>query len=264
MPKQKGLIKFTGTLNGMCYYMLNGQYIVRKAAGPSKERINNDPAFANVKSNNQEFAAASKLSKAIRQGLGNTAKQFKDTYMASRLTGACRKIMQKGRGNLGQREANLHNAPTALIGFQLNKNIPLHYIYSAKPKVTANSNRTIITISIPNSSKNHLKQIPKNATHYQLTAALSIVSAYEWQPNTNAYTAVNPEQNAIGITTQTQPILCKIPQTNLNLQLQIPNSTNIPSTAAITVWLGITYLKEQNNTHTAYKTPKAMQCIAII
>ena len=38
MPKQKGLIKFTGTLNGMCYYVLNGQYIVRKAAGPSKER----------------------------------------------------------------------------------------------------------------------------------------------------------------------------------------------------------------------------------
>lgn len=264
MPKQKGLIKFTGTLNGMCYYVLNGQYIVRKAAGPSKERINNDPAFANVKSNNQEFAAASKLSKAIRQGLGNTGKQFKDTYMASRLTGACRKIIQKGRGSLGQREANLHNAPTALIGFQLNKHIPLDYIYSAKPKVTANSNRTTITISIPKSSKNHLKQIPKNATHYQLTAAISIVSAYQWQPNTNTYTAVNPEQNAFGTTTQTQPILCKIHQTNLNLQLQIPNNTNIPSTAAITVWLGITYLKEQNNSHTAYKTPKAMQCIAII
>jgi hypothetical protein len=38
MPKQKGLIKFTGTLNSMCYYVLNGQYIVRKAVGPSKER----------------------------------------------------------------------------------------------------------------------------------------------------------------------------------------------------------------------------------
>jgi len=103
-----------------------------------------------------------------------------------------------------------------------------------------------------------------NGKMYQLTAALSIVSAYKWQPNTNTYTAVNPEQNAFGTTTQTQPILCKIPQTNLNLQLQIPNNTNIPGTTAITVWLGITYLKEQNNTHTPYKTPKAMQCIAII
>jgi hypothetical protein len=182
MPQQKGVLKFTGTLNGKSYYILNGKHIVRKAVGPSKERINNDPAFANVKSNNQEFAAASQLSKAIRQGLGNNAQAFKDTYMASRLTGCCRKIIQKGRGKLGQREAHITNHPQALIGFQLNKAQPLHHIYSAKPTIAINNNSTTITITIPKSSKNHLKQIPKNATHYQLTAALSLYRPYNGKP----------------------------------------------------------------------------------
>jgi len=71
MPKQKGLIKLTGTLEGICYYQLNGKYISRKAVGPSKERINKDLAFANVKYNNQGFGAASKLSKVICLGLKN-------------------------------------------------------------------------------------------------------------------------------------------------------------------------------------------------
>ncbi|WP_308992737.1 hypothetical protein QLS71_016270 [Mariniflexile litorale] len=43
------------------------------------QRIQTDPAFANLKANMQEFAAASKLSKAIRTGFFETAMQFKDS-----------------------------------------------------------------------------------------------------------------------------------------------------------------------------------------
>ncbi|MGZ0015660.1 hypothetical protein [Yeosuana sp. AK3] len=42
MAKQKGIIKIKGTLNGLCYYKLNGVDMVRKATEPSKERIQND------------------------------------------------------------------------------------------------------------------------------------------------------------------------------------------------------------------------------
>lgn len=49
MPKQKGIIKLKGTLNGVCYYPLKGMYIKRKATGPSRERIYNDPAFKTLR-----------------------------------------------------------------------------------------------------------------------------------------------------------------------------------------------------------------------
>ncbi|MFK7833466.1 MAG: hypothetical protein AB8B52_09320 [Winogradskyella sp.] len=264
MPKQKGIIKLKGTLNGMCYYQLNGKDVVRKAVGPSRERINTDPAFANVKSNNQEFAAASKLSKAIRQGLGANAKQFKDTYMASRLTGACRKIIQKGSGNLGQRDANVHNHPEALVGFQLNKAIPLTQLYTAKPVVSANNQRTTITVNIAKSAAHHLKQKPTKATHVQMTVALSTVSSYQWQPEENNYKATHPEQNGLGSTKQTPPLACATEHSNLNLQLQTPITENSEENIAITVWLGITYLQEQNHQYLPIQTPQAMQCIAVV
>ena len=47
---------------------------------------------------------ASILSKAIRQGLPEFALQLKDTYMASRMSGVCRKIIQKRSGPQGERE----------------------------------------------------------------------------------------------------------------------------------------------------------------
>lgn len=87
MAKQKGIIKLRGTLKGLCYYKLNRGDIVRKAVGPSKERINNDLAFAQVKGNNQEFAADVYLAKSINACLGSVVKRFKDCYMHSRLTG---------------------------------------------------------------------------------------------------------------------------------------------------------------------------------
>lgn len=263
MPKQKGYFKFSGTLQGKCYYQLNGKYVVRKAVGPSRERINNDPAFVNVKSNNQEFSAASKLSKAIRHGLGNNANTFKDSYMAGRLTGCCRKIIQKGSGHLGQREANLHNNPNELVGFQLNKTLVFNQLFTSKPIITTNNTRTITTVSIPKSTNNS-KRIPNEVTHFQLTAALSWVSNLQWQSHINSYSPAHPEQNALGITKQTQPLICKIEHQSLNIPLHIPNTQSIPADVAITVWLGIRYLQINNNKILPYQSAKAMECIAVL
>ena len=264
MSRQKGILKLVGTLNGKCYYQLNGQYIMRKAVGPSRERINNDPAFINVKYNNQEFAAASQLSKAIRQGLADKANQFKYNYMASRLTGCCRKIIQKGSGQFGERDANLFNKPSELIGFQLNKDVAFHQLYNSKIKVTTNTERTVITIKCPKSIANQNLRIPRKATHYQLTAAISCVSQLQWQPLIRAYKTTHPEQNTLGGKVQSQPLALHTTHNNIHLQWRTPTPSNIASDVAITVWLGIAYLKQQNQSFQTYKSPQAMQCIAII
>jgi len=263
MPKQEGVFRFKGTLKGKCYYQLNGEYIMRKAVGPSRERINTDPAFSNVKSNNQEFAAASKLSKAVRQGLGYNAMRFKDSYMAGRLTGCCRKIIQKGSGLLGQREANLHNHPTALIGFQLKKDVPLEHIYTAKLETNSNTSRHQIDIKIPKTNSNHHNHKPLNATHFQLTAALSLVSNLQWIPNLNAYQPTHSALHTLSVTNQTQPLLCKIEHLNINIPLQISTTAELPNTIAITVWLGITYLNLDDGNIIPLQSPKAMACIAV-
>lgn len=262
MAKQKGIIKIKGTIQGLCYYKLNGKDIVRKASGPSKERINTDPAFVNVKANNQEFGAAVLMSKALIKGLGPTSKKFKDTYMQSRLTGVCRKIIQKGNGPLGQREVNLFNNPNELKEFQLNKTQSFCQIYTAQIKVTHNEQKSGITIVIPKSSKSHLNKLPKNASHFILTSAVSLVSSYEWVETAKAYRPLHPNQNGRGAITQSQLLLVNAEHQDIQMQVQVP--TYVPTKIALTVWLGINYLKEVNGEFIELETVKAMECIAIL
>ncbi|PNQ73089.1 hypothetical protein C1T31_08855 [Hanstruepera neustonica] len=264
MPKQTGFIKIKGTLNGVCYYPLKGAYIYRTAVGPSKERIYNDPAFKPVKANLLEFGGASKLAKAICTGLKQNVAAFKDSYMTSRLSGCCRKIIQKGSGEPGQREANLFNQPELLIGFQLNKTKVFSQIYTVKPIITSNTARSVVNISIPKSDKYHLKQAPKTATHFRLTAALSIVSNYKWSDTVQGYQPQHPNSNGLGVTSQSSPLLCKIEHQNIYLQLINPISTGIPANTAITVWLGIQYGNMVQNEFSPFKTAQAMACVAVL
>ena len=71
----------------MTYYFLNGEYIARRSNPPTKDQIYNDPRFAPVRANTKEFGGASVLSKAIRTGLGENERMFKDIRFASRLSG---------------------------------------------------------------------------------------------------------------------------------------------------------------------------------
>lgn len=264
MPKQTGIIKLKGTLNGVCYYPLKGMYIKRKATGPSKERILTDPAFAKVRTNNLEFGLASRLSKAIRTGILETTKQFQDPTMASRLTSICHKIIQEGSGTPGKREVNLANNPKALIGFKLNNKHALDTIYSAKPIITSHKNRQIITLSIPKSSKCHLKRIPKSATHFQLIAALSVVSNYKCRPNQKTYRPVTPKHNALGTTQKTQPLVCKIEHDNLQFKLETPVKSAVSKHASLVVWFGIQFLKQANTRFCPLKTRQVMQCVNLL
>jgi hypothetical protein len=174
------ILKIIGTIKSITYYRLNGEYVKRKSSPPTRDQILYDPRFSTVKANVQEFAGGTMLSKAIYTGLGENHKIFRDSYFTSRLTGRCRKIIQKGRGAKGQREANVFNFTEALIGLQLHKKQIFNQIYWAKKSILVNSDRSTITINIKNSSDLNLGKYPKSATHFMLTAVISTVSAHTW------------------------------------------------------------------------------------
>ena len=262
MAKQKGIIKIKGTIQGLCYYKLNGKDIIRKASGPSKERINSDPAFVNVKANNQEFRAAVLIAKSIIRGLGPMAKKFRDTYMQSRLTGICCKIIQNGDGRLGQREANLCNKPNELIGFQLNKSQSFSKIYTAQIQITYNKQQNDITIIIPKSRESNLNIRPKNASHFILTLAVSIVSTYQWKEIVESYHPLQPDQNALGVIMQSQPLLVNAEHQNMIMKVPVPIKKT--SKIAFTVWMGIDFGQELKGKYIEIETVRAMEHMAIL
>ncbi len=69
MVKQKGTKTWTGKMGDLSYYKRKGEWLVRRAAGPSAETIATNPNYAVTRKNNTEFGMASKYSKLFRDAL---------------------------------------------------------------------------------------------------------------------------------------------------------------------------------------------------
>lgn len=263
--QENNIIKIKGNIGGLSFYQLNGKSIVRKSYGPSKETIQNNPAYKKLKNNNSEFAGATFMSKTIRLGLAEQSKQFQDTYMASRLTGACRTIIKNGDGETGKRKGNLLKMPKLLIGFPLIKNQPFTNRCSSKYKIqTPTNNRNQVTLSIPKINKTHFNQIPAGATHFKISLSIAIVSNYIFNTNTSKYQPVVKENNGYGACKST--ILLPLNQTNSDISISLPttNSSPITSQQAITVWLAISFFNKSNQRSNQIISGRAMQCVAVL
>lgn len=69
MAKQSGPIKVRGTVQGLTFYQLEGEYYVRKKSSLDAKRIKTDPAFANTRKENFLMAAASRTASRVYQQL---------------------------------------------------------------------------------------------------------------------------------------------------------------------------------------------------
>lgn len=78
MGKIKSLFQINGTIDGMNFYVVNGQQYVRKAGGGfNGKKIKSDPSMVKVRQNGQEFGMVSRLSKTFRI---TTASLFPPSY----------------------------------------------------------------------------------------------------------------------------------------------------------------------------------------
>ncbi|TVZ59242.1 hypothetical protein NA63_1769 [Flavobacteriaceae bacterium MAR_2010_105] len=265
MAKNDGPHNFTGSIGDRTYYNLKGVGpLVRKKRGPSKEEMDANPNFETTKQNNKEFGAAATVAKAIRMGLGQPSKEFQDSTFSGRLAGIIRTVIQYGEGEKGQRQCNLHMAPGRITGFPLSVANSLKRTYTAPYHCTINDQRTAITIHIPETKNYHHTSKPKYATYFKLTAALSLVSHYNYKEQSNTYLPVIPQQNAKGYHTETQAFELDKTYTNNEITLLIPDQKPLDSKVAATIWLGITYHTKNYSDFEDLQAQKAMECIAIL
>jgi hypothetical protein len=61
MAKQIGLLRIVGTVGGICFYRMEGQYYAREKSSLSAMRVKLDPAFAETMRYATRMARASKI-----------------------------------------------------------------------------------------------------------------------------------------------------------------------------------------------------------
>ena len=85
MGKLKGIVQFTGQLDGLSFYEMNGKIIVRKTGGFDGDKIKTDANYARVRENSSEFAHCAEMGKYFRNSLQPYLKQLHIPYVHNRV-----------------------------------------------------------------------------------------------------------------------------------------------------------------------------------
>lgn len=93
MGKQTGPIKVKGTVHGVTYYKMDGEYYARQESSLDGKRVKKDPAFSETMRYAGLLGRASKLASKVYQGIPKGERKFKKYRI---LTGQAMQLLKKG------------------------------------------------------------------------------------------------------------------------------------------------------------------------
>ena len=195
MARQKGIIKVEGSLEGLSFYSVKGKDVVRRAYGPSRERISNEKNFQRTRENNKEFSGAASAGKALRAGLAMLFKKMSDSYCTGRLLRLCKQIMSEAEGIRGQRPFLPLLYKDALLNFRFHEQHSFGTFFYVPYVIAVNNARTCATLSIPAFNTNEFIKAVEGATHIKVINLISVLSAYRYNAAINNYEEMDTENN---------------------------------------------------------------------
>jgi len=265
MAKNNSFIKLEGTLDGLTFYEKDGENFVKTKSTINKNRIQNDPAFARTRENMQEFGGAAKVGKAYREAFGSIVKLMGDTYIASRLAGAMKRINRNGAGLRGQRDFDIVGNADLLVGFNFDEKTPLGaQFFAPYDKPTLNANRDVATWTVPDFNTDNFITKPEGATHCRLVLASGLLSNYQWESALASYEPVNEDENSKGDVAYSADISLQGDVgavTTLTVDLGI--GAALPATVANLVSIGIIFYQEINGQLYELASGNAMKLVVV-
>ncbi|HMG14712.1 MAG TPA: hypothetical protein VK590_04650 [Saprospiraceae bacterium] len=92
MARQKGTVKFTGSIGDVTGVKIGDEYYIRQKSNLDGERIQNDPAFANTRKSNIEFTEYTKCTALIEHAFADAILNIKEGRAHNRLGSIVNKI----------------------------------------------------------------------------------------------------------------------------------------------------------------------------
>lgn len=200
MARQKGHIKYVGTLGDIRHFKIKGQegYFAGMVGGPSGEQIYTAPEFERTRENMNEFGACAKAGKSVRSGLSQVMKQMADSQVTGRLTSIMKKINLEDQTEArGYRKIEISTQRSYLKGFEFNKNISFNGIFNAPYTISHTIDRESCDFVIADFNPVNLVHAPAGTTHFRLITSLSVVSDFEYNAATNSYDPMDSNLNEV-------------------------------------------------------------------
>lgn len=251
MSKQIGLIRLKGKIGGVSFYKSGGDDLARVAVGPTKERIDNDPAFVRTRENNMEFGGSAKAAKSMRLALAFFVQTMGDARLTSRLTKLFKEINSLASSALrGQRPITLSAHRPMLVNFEMNKGVSFSSVFNAPFSFTNTVARDEGTITVAAFLPQNFIHAPAGATHFRLVSAIGVVSDYNYNIPNQAYQPTDPGLNGQGaISNSAITDLNSIAPVSFNLVATLPATITMTPTASAVHCLGIEFYQQIGSTN---------------
>jgi hypothetical protein len=262
MPKQRGHIKYTGTLGEVRHFKIKGNkgFFAGMIGGPTAEQVKTAPNFVRTRENMSEFAACAMAGKSVRVGLSTLMRQMSDSRLTGRLTAIMKKInIEDGSEARGQRAVLVSQQPQYLRGMDFNRNISFNGIFAAPYTLTANTDRNETVLTVPAFNPLNSVNIPLGATHFRLINAISVVSDYVFNSNTGAYEPSEPNLNEASHVQYSAFIPVNAVTTPLTITASLPGSPTVPSSVAILGSIGIEFYQQVGTEYFIFKQGNALK-----
>ena len=200
MARQKGPLKYVGTLGDVRHFKIKGQegYFAGMVGGPTGDQVLNAPEFERTRENMNEFGACARAGKAVRTGLSQLMKQMADSQVTGRLTSVMKKINLEDQTEArGYRKIEISTQRNYLKGFEFDRNTSFNGIFNAPFSLTKTVDRDGGAFIVPAFNPMNLLNAPSGATHFRLISAIAVVSDFVYNATTNSYDALDEEANEV-------------------------------------------------------------------
>jgi hypothetical protein len=196
MARQKGIIKMDGSLGGITFYKMSGEYMAKKATGPDRESIYREEKYAGMRENMQEFGGASTIGKTFRQTLQAFLPVMRDPHITGRLTKLFKDVIIAGHGKKGERYFSVLPYGKLLTGFEFSKNYFFDsFCRATHLPCTVDAGRKTQTLVYPKFDAGLSIASPKGSTHFQLFRVSVLLSDYFFCSDYERYVAKEPNWN---------------------------------------------------------------------
>lgn len=262
MARQRGHVKYTGTLGEVRHFKISGQkgFFAGLKGGPSGEQVKTAQNFVRTRENMSEFAACAMAGKSVRVGLSSLMKLMSDSRLTGRLTAIMKKInIEDGSEARGQRAILITQQPQYLRGLEFNRNISFNGIFAAPYTLTANVDRNETLLSVPSFNPLNFVRIPSGATHFKLISAISVVSDVVFNSNIGAYEPSDPILNETSQIEFSAYIPVNAVTPAITVTAALPGAPTLANDVAVLGSVGIEFFQQVGTEYFLFKQGNALK-----